>query len=117
MISFRAADLDALLTALRAEGCAVIDKTESSEQGKLGWVIVPDGNDRASGACGRPLSMESSMLPTHKLREQAVRHLHDAAAAERLLGDDLPVKVLWHDCENSFSALETSCTRPRYLAS
>ena len=30
--------------ALRAEGCNVVDKTETSEQGKFGWVIDPEGN-------------------------------------------------------------------------
>ena len=44
MINFRVADLDALLTTLRTEGCNVIDKTETSEQGKFGWVIDPEGN-------------------------------------------------------------------------
>lgn len=44
MINFRVADLDALLAALRAEGCTVLDKTEASEQGKFGWVMDPDGN-------------------------------------------------------------------------
>ena len=44
MINFRVADLDALLATLRAEGCNVIDKTESSDFGKFGWVMAPDGN-------------------------------------------------------------------------
>ena len=44
MINFRVADLDALLMALRAEGCDVIENTEPSEFGKFGWVIDPDGN-------------------------------------------------------------------------
>jgi predicted enzyme related to lactoylglutathione lyase len=44
MISFRVANLDELLAALRAEGCSVVDKTETSDQGKFGWVIDPDGN-------------------------------------------------------------------------
>ena len=44
MVNFRVADLDGLLGALRAEGCNVVDKTESSEQGKFGWVIDPEGN-------------------------------------------------------------------------
>lgn len=44
MINFRVANLDTLLAALRAEGCNVIDKTESSDFGKFGWVIDPDGN-------------------------------------------------------------------------
>ena len=44
MINFRVADLDALLAALREEGCQVVDKTESSEFGRFGWVIDPEGN-------------------------------------------------------------------------
>lgn len=44
MVNFRVADLDGLLVALRAEGCNVLDKTDSSEHGKFGWVIDPDGN-------------------------------------------------------------------------
>lgn len=44
MINFRVADLDALLVALRSEGCHVLDGTETSEQGTFGWVIDPDGN-------------------------------------------------------------------------
>lgn len=44
MINFRVADQDSLLAALRAEGCNVVDKTESSEQGKFGWVIDPENN-------------------------------------------------------------------------
>ena len=44
MINFRVADLDALLVALREEGCNVMDKTDSSKRGKFGWVIDPEGN-------------------------------------------------------------------------
>lgn len=44
MINFRVADLDALLAALKAEGCNVLDETQASEQGKFGWVIDPEGN-------------------------------------------------------------------------
>jgi predicted enzyme related to lactoylglutathione lyase len=44
MINFRVADLDALLAALRTENCNVLDTTESSDFGKFGWVIDPDGN-------------------------------------------------------------------------
>ncbi|MGY0613409.1 VOC family protein [Luteimonas sp. A501] len=44
MINFRVADLDALLLALRTEGCNVMDKTETSEQGKFGWVTDPENN-------------------------------------------------------------------------
>ena len=44
MVNFRVDDLDELLGALRQEGCNVMDKTESSEQGKFGWVIDPEGN-------------------------------------------------------------------------
>ena len=44
MINFRVADLDALLAALKAEGCNVMDRTETSGHGKFGWVIDPEGN-------------------------------------------------------------------------
>ena len=44
MINYRVDDLSALLAALRAEGCHVLEKTEDSEYGKFGWVIDPEGN-------------------------------------------------------------------------
>lgn len=44
MINYRVADLAALLEALRAEGCAVDDRMDSSEQGRFGWVMDPEGN-------------------------------------------------------------------------
>jgi catechol 2,3-dioxygenase-like lactoylglutathione lyase family enzyme len=44
MINYRVDDLDAVLAALRAEGCKVDDKIEDSEYGKFGWVMDPDGN-------------------------------------------------------------------------
>ena len=44
MINFRVANLASLLTALRSEGCQVLDKVEDSEYGKFGWVIDPEGN-------------------------------------------------------------------------
>ena len=44
MINYRVADLDALLAALRAEGCHVLDKTSDSEYGMFGWVVDPEGN-------------------------------------------------------------------------
>jgi predicted enzyme related to lactoylglutathione lyase len=44
MINYRVADLHALLGALRAEGCTVLDTTDESEFGKFGWVIDPEGN-------------------------------------------------------------------------
>ena len=44
MIHYRVANLDALLRALREEGCHVLDKVEESDFGKFGWVIDPDGN-------------------------------------------------------------------------
>jgi predicted enzyme related to lactoylglutathione lyase len=44
MINYRVADLDALLKALREEGCNVLDETNDSEYGKFGWVIDPEGN-------------------------------------------------------------------------
>jgi predicted enzyme related to lactoylglutathione lyase len=44
MINYRVDDLAALLKALRAEGCNVLDKTDDSEYGKFGWVVDPEGN-------------------------------------------------------------------------
>jgi catechol 2,3-dioxygenase-like lactoylglutathione lyase family enzyme len=44
MIDYRVENLHALLTALRAEGCAVDDKVEESAEGKFGWVTDPEGN-------------------------------------------------------------------------
>ena len=44
MVNYRVDDLDALLAALRAEGCNVLDKTDDSDYGKFGWVIDPEGN-------------------------------------------------------------------------
>ncbi|QYR52973.1 VOC family protein [Lysobacter soyae] len=44
MINYRVDDLDALMAALKSEGCQVIDNTEPSDFGKFGWVIDPDGN-------------------------------------------------------------------------
>ena len=44
MINYRVEDLDELLAVLKQEGCNVVDKTESSAQGKFGWVIDPEGN-------------------------------------------------------------------------
>ncbi len=44
MVNYRVADLDGLLAALRAEGCAVDDRTETSDFGKFGWATDPEGN-------------------------------------------------------------------------
>ena len=44
MVNYRVSDLGALLAALRAEGCDVLEKTEESEYGKFGWVMDPEGN-------------------------------------------------------------------------
>ena len=44
MINYRVRDLDALLSALRAEGCAVDERTETSEFGQFGWVMDPEGH-------------------------------------------------------------------------
>jgi predicted enzyme related to lactoylglutathione lyase len=44
MVNYRVADLGAVLAALRAEGCDVVDKTDESEFGKFGWVLDPEGN-------------------------------------------------------------------------
>lgn len=44
MVNYRVADLHALLAALRAEGCQVLDKVDESDFGKFGWVVDPEGN-------------------------------------------------------------------------
>lgn len=44
MLNFRVADLDAVIAALRAEGCKVDAKVERSEYGNFGWVVDPEGN-------------------------------------------------------------------------
>jgi predicted enzyme related to lactoylglutathione lyase len=44
MVNYRVDDLDALLEALRAEGCNVLEKTDDTDYGKFGWVIDPEGN-------------------------------------------------------------------------
>jgi predicted enzyme related to lactoylglutathione lyase len=44
MVNYRVADLHALVKALRAEGCNVLEKIDESEYGKFAWVIDPDGN-------------------------------------------------------------------------
>jgi predicted enzyme related to lactoylglutathione lyase len=44
MINYRVEDLYAVVAALKAEGCNVLDKIDDSEYGKFAWVIDPDGN-------------------------------------------------------------------------
>ncbi len=44
MVNYRVDDLDALLAALRAEGCEVDARIEESEFGRFGWVMDPERN-------------------------------------------------------------------------
>ena len=44
MVNYRVADLRALVSQLRAEGCNVLEKIDESEYGAFGWVIDPEGN-------------------------------------------------------------------------
>jgi predicted enzyme related to lactoylglutathione lyase len=44
MVNYRVADLHALVAALKAEGCNVLEKVDESEYGKFAWVIDPEGN-------------------------------------------------------------------------
>jgi len=44
MINYRVENLAAVLDVLRAEGCAVDDRMDSSEFGQFGWVMDPEGN-------------------------------------------------------------------------
>lgn len=43
MVNFRVDDLDALLVQLRAAGVAVDERTETSELGRFGWIMDPEG--------------------------------------------------------------------------
>ena len=44
MINYRVESLDAVLAALRSEGCEVDERVETSEYGKFGWVMDPEGH-------------------------------------------------------------------------
>ena len=44
MVNYRVADLPGLLSALRSEGCNVLDRMDESDYGSFGWVIDPEGN-------------------------------------------------------------------------
>lgn len=44
VVNYRVHDLDALIEALRAEGCEGVTKGDASEYGKFGSVIDPEGN-------------------------------------------------------------------------
>ena len=44
MVNYRVEDLHAVVAALRAEGCNVLDKIDDSEYGTFAWVIDPEGN-------------------------------------------------------------------------
>jgi len=44
MVNYVVEDLHAVLDALRAEGCDVDAKVETSEFGSFGWVMDPEGN-------------------------------------------------------------------------
>ena len=44
MVNYRVDDVHALIAALKAEGCNVLDKVDESEYGKFAWVLDPEGN-------------------------------------------------------------------------
>ena len=44
MVNYRVADVRALVDALRAEGCHVLDKVDESDYGIFAWVMDPEGN-------------------------------------------------------------------------
>ena len=44
MVNYRVEDVHALVAALKAEGCGILDKIDDSEYGKFAWVIDPEGN-------------------------------------------------------------------------
>ena len=44
MVNYRVDDLHALVAALKAEGCDVLEELEESDYGTFAWVIDPEGN-------------------------------------------------------------------------
>lgn len=44
MVNYRVEDLHALVAALKAEGCDVLDSLDESDYGTFAWVIDPEGN-------------------------------------------------------------------------
>jgi len=44
MVNYRVDDLDALMQALRDEGCEVLEQMDDATFGKFGWVMDPEGN-------------------------------------------------------------------------
>lgn len=44
MVNYRVDNVHALVAALRAEGCNVLEKIDESEYGKFAWVIDPEAN-------------------------------------------------------------------------
>ena len=44
MMNFRVENLEELLAALREEGVEVMDKIQTVEEGKFGWIMDPEGN-------------------------------------------------------------------------
>ncbi|WP_412069120.1 VOC family protein [Rubrivirga sp. IMCC43871] len=44
MVNYRVADLDAMLTQLRAAGADVDDRVEDYPYGRFGWATDPEGN-------------------------------------------------------------------------
>lgn len=44
VINYRVADLDALVSALRTEGCELLGEPQDSEFGKFAWVLDPEGH-------------------------------------------------------------------------
>lgn len=43
IVNLRVDDLDAVLAALREEGCQVLDRGEDGEYGRFGYVLDPEG--------------------------------------------------------------------------
>jgi len=44
MINYRVEDLQAVVSALKAEGCTVVGEVADSDDGKFAWVMDPEGN-------------------------------------------------------------------------
>ena len=74
MVNYRVEDLHAVVAALKAEGCNVLDRIDESEYGKFAWVIDPEGNKVEASSSwvspsrwrrSRPLSASLSLTSTH----------------------------------------------------
>jgi len=73
MVNYRVEDLDALLQALRDEGCNVLEKTDDSGYGTFGCVMDPEGN---KGELWQPPPEECAPPQTQHTHNAIIRKPH-----------------------------------------